>query len=86
MTEILSVPALAIICGVAAQWFKGFSWFPSAQIPTLCTALGMALGVVCFFTLPGYIPAENWLVAAAIGAVSGGYATTANQAYRLNKS
>ena len=51
-------------------------------IPVICGFCGGALAVVVFKTIPGYIPAENWLMAAAIGIVSGFAATGINQAYK----
>lgn len=56
------------------------SW--NKYIPTFCAALGLALGLICFFSAPGYLPAENPVVAAAIGAVSGWAATGLHQSYR----
>lgn len=85
MQEIISIPALAILCAWAGSGLKGFDKFPSKHIPFTCSALGLILGVICYYTLPGYIPAENWIVAAAIGAVSGGFSTTAHQMYKQNK-
>lgn len=51
-------------------------------IPVICGFVGGALGVVVFKTIPGYIPAENWLMALAIGIVSGFAATGINQVYK----
>ena len=45
-------------------------------IPVICGFVGGVLGVVVFKTIPGYIPAENWLMALAIGVVSGFAATS----------
>ena len=51
-------------------------------IPVICGFCGGVLAVVVFKTIPGYIPAENWLMALAIGIVSGFAATGINQAYK----
>ena len=51
-------------------------------IPVICGFVGGALGVIVFKTIPGYIPAENWLMALAIGIVSGFAATGNNQVYK----
>ena len=51
-------------------------------IPVICGFIGGALGVIVFKTIPGYIPAENWLMALAIGIVSGFAATGINQVYK----
>jgi len=49
------------------------------HIPVLCAAVGGVLGVVCYVFITGYIPADNALVAAAIGLASGWAATGVNQ-------
>ena len=51
-------------------------------IPVICGFVGGVLGVVVFQTIPNYIPAENWLMALAIGIVSGFAATGINQVYK----
>ena len=51
-------------------------------IPVICGFVGGILGVVVFKTIPNYIPAENWLMALAIGIVSGFAATGINQVYK----
>jgi hypothetical protein len=51
-------------------------------LPAICGALGLVIGVVCFYTLPDFIAAENWLTAAAIGIVSGFSATGVNQVFK----
>ena len=51
-------------------------------IPVICGFVGGVLGVVVFMTIPNYIPAENWLMALAIGIVSGFAATGINQVYK----
>jgi peptidoglycan/LPS O-acetylase OafA/YrhL len=80
MNDFIAIPAITVLCYLAAELYKAF--MPEVKyrhIPLLCGLAGLSLGVVCYYTLPGYIPAENWLVASAIGAVSGWAATGANQ-------
>ena len=78
--EIMAIPAIAIICGMIGQLYKSVaderSW---KYIPELVGILGMIIGVLSFIFVPGWIPAENIVVAAAIGAVSGGASTWAHQ-------
>lgn len=83
MTEIMetitAIPAITVICLLIAQAVKSLTPVDNKHLPALCGVLGLALGLVCFFFIPGYLPAENAVVAAAIGAVSGWAATGANQ-------
>ena len=80
VNDFAAVPAITVICYLLAELYKSFVKKELYKhIPTLCGFLGLMLGVVCHFTLPGYIPAENWLVAAAIGTMSGWAATGVNQ-------
>ena len=51
-------------------------------IPMICGFIGGGLGVLVFLTIPGYIPADNWLMALAIGIVSGFASTGVNQVYK----
>lgn len=51
-------------------------------IPFLCGLSGGALGVVVFKTIPGYLPADNWLGALYIGVGSGLFAVGVNQIYK----
>lgn len=83
MSDFIAIPAITVLCYVLAEIFKIFaSENKYKHIPVLCGALGILFGVACFLLIPGYIPAENVLVAAAIGAVSGFAATGANQTYK----
>ena len=83
MTEIIAVPTIVLIC-----WFIGFSCkqFKSDDfdrfIPVLCGFFGAVLGVVIFLTVPGYIPADNWVTAIAVGLFSGLSATGVDQIYK----
>ena len=79
MENITAIPAVTVLCLMVAQFFKVFTPLDNKHLPALCGLMGAALGAVCFLCFPGYIPAENPVVAAAIGAVSGWAATGANQ-------
>lgn len=82
METVTAIPAITILCMLAAQGYKVFMPTDNKHIPLLCGVVGLLLGVVAFVWMPGYIPAENVLVAAAIGAVSGWAATGINQIYK----
>ena len=51
-------------------------------IPFLCGLVGGILGIIVFKTIPGYMPAENWLAALFVGIGSGLAATGAHQCYK----
>ena len=87
MPDFLSVPAITILCYLAAQLYKAFiNRNLYKHIPVVCMAAGLILGVASYFASPGFIPAENVIVAAAIGVVSGGAATGVNQMYKKYKA
>lgn len=79
---ITAIPAITIIVLMVAQAVK--SWVPvdNKHIPAICGLLGGALGAICFFYVPGMLPADNVVVAVAIGAVSGWGATGVHQAVK----
>lgn len=77
-----AIPAITVLCLLGAQLYKVFTTADNKHIPLLCGALGAVLGLLCFALFPGYLPAENPVVAAAIGAVSGWAATGVNQIWK----
>lgn len=81
MTEVITVPAIVFIC-----YFIGFcvkTFVPTDKIdkfiPCICGICGAILGLVVFYTIPGYLDASNWLTALEIGIGSGLAATGINQ-------
>ena len=84
ITEFAAVPAITAIVYLAAYFIKTVSASGKANsiLPPVCGIMGLILGLVCYFALPGYLSADNWVTAAAIGAVSGFAATGINQIYR----
>ena len=85
--EFTAIPAITVIVFLAAQLIKSI-WEGEKiknALPAICGTLGLMLGVVCILTLPEYIPADNWLVAAACGAASGFAATGVHQVGRQIK-
>lgn len=84
--DFVAVPAIVIICYLFAELYKSFMLEPTYKhIPVLCGVLGGILGVLCFLFISGYIPADNVIVATAIGVVSGFASTGANQVWKQNK-
>lgn len=51
-------------------------------IPTLCAVSGSILSILAFYTIPNFIPANNWLEALWIGVGSGLAATGLHQVYK----
>ena len=51
-------------------------------IPTLCAVSGSILAILAFYTIPNFIPANNWLEALYIGIGSGLAATGLHQVYK----
>ena len=84
MLGFAAVPAITIICYLGAEIFKQVAKDSLSAIPALCGALGGVLGAVSFIYAPGYIPADNIIVAVATGIISGFASTGVNQMlYRL---
>ena len=78
--DFVAIPAITILCYLAAEVFKLLAGEDKYKaIPALCGLVGGTLGVVCYFCFTGDIPADNPVVAAAVGAVSGWAATGVNQ-------
>jgi hypothetical protein len=74
--------AITIICFVVGAWLKAFAPAGSNKaIPAALMSLGAALGLAAFFLVPGF-PADNFLDALAVGAVSGAASTGIHQIYR----
>lgn len=79
----IAFPAIVVICYLVGATLKAINnEVLDKFIPVICGFIGGGLGVVVFLTIPGYIPAENWLMALAIGIVSGFAATGVNQVYK----
>lgn len=80
--NIISVPAIAAIVYFVISIIKyavnGNEKF-KRFIPVVAAALGIVLGIVAFYAVPGIIPADNIFTAILIGGASGLTATGANQ-------
>lgn len=82
ITEFAAVPAIVVLCMLIAQVLKLWTPLDNSHLPAVCGLLGLLFGVGCYYLVPGYIPAENVIIAAAIGAVSGWAATGIHQTYK----
>lgn len=82
----IAFPAIVIVCYLVGATLKAIGYTKLDKfIPVICGFVGGCLGVIVFETIPGYIPAENWLMALAIGIVSGFASTGINQVYKQFK-
>lgn len=82
--DFLTVGAITIMVYLAATIIKSMSTSEKLDrmIPGICGTIGLALGLLIFFTIPGWMPATNWAEAAGIGIASGFAATGVNQVYK----
>ncbi|MBO4391683.1 MAG: phage holin family protein [Clostridia bacterium] len=78
---IAGVASITLICFGVAFALKKTGKFPTKYIPLLCMALGLVLGLVGYFVIPGF-PATDWLSALAVGIASGWAATGAHQSVK----
>lgn len=86
VSEFVPFAAIVVCCYLIGAIFKAINLDELNRfIPIICGIVGGVLGVVVFKTIPGYIPAENWLVALCIGIVSGFASTGINQVYQQFK-
>lgn len=77
---IAGVAAIMVIAYAVGQAMKALGRLDRWS-PTVCAALGGALGVAGLYIMPGF-PAGDTITAAAIGVVSGLAATGAQQAVK----
>lgn len=79
----IAFPAIVVICYLVGATLKAINnEILDKFIPVICGFVGGILGVLVFNTIPNYIPADNWLMALAIGIVSGFASTGINQVYK----
>lgn len=87
MAEIVSIPAIVVICYLVGIGCKAVgSATLDKFIPTICGVVGGILGVTAFLTIPNFIPGDNWAIALATGIVSGLAATGFNQVVKQLKA
>lgn len=86
--ELVSVPAIAAvvywiiaIIKYAVKENETFKRF----IPLIAAGLGIALGIVAYYLVPGIVPADNVVVAIIVGGASGLTATGMNQIFKQLK-
>jgi hypothetical protein len=77
---IATIPSIIIICYLISQGIKTTP-LDNKYIPIISGVVGGILGVVAMFIVPDF-PANDYLMAIAIGIVSGLSATGINQIYK----
>ena len=77
VVSVGAITILAYVAGLIAQRLP----LENKWIPCICGVVGIVLGIAGMYVMPDY-PADNWLTAAAVGALSGLAATGINQIYR----
>lgn len=77
---IATVAAITVVVYLIGMGVKA-SGLNNKWIPTICGCCGLVLGVVGMIIMPDF-PANDYITAAAVGAVSGLAATGIDQAVR----
>lgn len=77
---IAGVAAITVLCYLIAMGIKATA-LDNKWIPVICGVCGVVLGVAGMAIMPDF-PANDYITAAAVGAVSGLAATGVNQAYK----
>ena len=89
MLEIVCVPVITALVFAIVEIYKKYVAKENkvlvAIIPIVAGALGVVLGIICFYTLPFMISATNIGVAMLIGGASGLSATGCNQIFKQLK-
>lgn len=82
--DFVTVGAITVMVYLVATLIKSMSTSEKLDrmIPGICGAIGLVLGLVIFFTIPGFMPVTNWAEAAATGIASGFAATGINQLHK----
>lgn len=76
---IVSVAAITVICYLIGEFLKAWNKFDDRKIPVIMGISGAVIGIIAFIFAPSIVPADNFIVAIAIGIVSGFAATGIDQ-------
>ena len=90
MLEIVCVPIITALVFAIVEIYKKYVAKDKkvlvAIIPIIAGAIGVVLGIICFYALPFMISATNLGVAMLIGGASGLSATGCNQIFKHNRT
>lgn len=82
LLQVVSVPAIVAI----VYWVVNLIKYTTKNnekvltfIPLISAGLGVSCGVIAFFTVPGIMPTDNFIVAMVLGGASGLTAVGFNQ-------
>ena len=76
----MTIAIITAFCYSVAELYKLTTW-NTRFIPLLCGTIGLALGILGFYFVPGF-PAEDLLQAVTLGLASGLAATGAYEAVK----
>ena len=76
---IVSVAAITVICYLIGEFLKAWDKFDDRKIPVIMGIAGAIIGILAFMFAPSIMPTDNFIVAIAIGIVSGFAATGIDQ-------
>lgn len=82
LTFLVFVPLAGVCFGIGVGLKSIKNETLDRFIPFLSALSGAILSIIAFYTIPNYIPADNWLMALYIGVGSGLMATGAHQVYK----
>lgn len=82
---ITGIPAIVVICYLIGMGLKAWDVWDDRKIPVVMGLFGLTLGLAAYIWWPVSIPANEPVMAAAIGIVSGLTATGINQIYKQAK-
>lgn len=82
---ITGIPAIVVICYLIGMGLKAWDLWDDRKIPVGMGVFGLVLGLVAYIWWPASIPADEPIMAAAIGIVSGLTATGINQIWKQSQ-
>lgn len=89
MLEIVCVPVIVTLVFLLMEVYKKFiakdKEILIRIIPLIACALGIVMGIICFYVFPDIISATNILTAILVGGASGLSATGCNQIFKQLK-
>ena len=83
MNDFIAFPAIVGVIYLIGALLKAINNETLDKfIPVICGFCGGILAIIVYKTIPGYLPADNWLIALYIGIGSGLASVGVNQIYK----